>query len=213
MHVHGLPNELLLATTNAGKRRELAPMLAPLGIGLIDLHTVAQRLRQDPPQVAETGTTFRENALLKAHAFADWSSMAVIAEDSGLEVDVLDGRPGIYSARFSGPKADDAANNTKLLALLQGVSPARRSARYRCAAVYLDPSEHGTPIVAEGRWEGRIAEQPAGVEGFGYDPLFFVPEEGRTAAQLPAEQKNRLSHRHRAMSALLARLRQGSLSG
>ncbi len=156
---------------------------------------------------AETGITFAENALLKARHAAAASGAAAIADDSGLEVDALGGAPGIYSARYAGEAAGDAAavdaaNNAKLLAALQGVPFASRRARYRCALVYVDGPGEVAPLHAEGVWEGYILEAPRGSGGFGYDPYFWLPELEMTAAELDPERKNRLSHRGTALKAL-----------
>jgi XTP/dITP diphosphohydrolase len=161
----------------------------------------------------ENGATFLENALLKArHAAAAGSigapaaGCAAIADDSGLEVDALGGAPGIFSARFAGAGADDAANNAKLLSALSGIPAEKRGARYRCALVFVAGAEDWAPVVAEGTWEGCILDAPRGSGGFGYDPYFWLPDLGLTAAQLDPEDKNRLSHRGMAMRALRDRL-------
>lgn len=193
---------LVLATGNPGKRREMAPLLAPLGLEIVT---------QGELEIAgaeETGLSFVENALLKARHAARESGLPAIADDSGLAVDALNGAPGIYSARYAGADADDAANNRKLLAALEGLPEERRTARYHCLLVYLRHAEDPVPVIAEGHWEGRIAAAPQGSGGFGYDPLFYLPELGCTAAELPAEEKNRRSHRGRALSALIAQLRE-----
>lgn len=202
-----LPSRLLLATRNAGKVRELRDMLTPLGIELVEVEEV-ERDRGPAPEVEETADSFVGNARLKARGWAAWAGLAVIADDSGLEVDALDGAPGVHSARFAGQHGDDEANNRKLLAELAGVDDARRTARFRAAAVFYDPAD-GREIVAEGRWEGRIGHRPAGVGGFGYDPLFVVPEAGCTSAELPAAEKHRRSHRGQAIRALLQTLTTG----
>src|SRR5690606_1819744 len=151
----------------------------------------------------ETGLSFVENALLKARHAAKATGLPAIADDSGLEVDYLDGAPGIYSARFAGAKATDADNNRQLLAMLAGVPEAQRGARCQCLLVLMRHHLDPTPLICQGTWEGRIAEKPSGSHGFGYDPLFFIREQNCTAAELPREVKNTLSHRARAMRLLL----------
>jgi XTP/dITP diphosphohydrolase len=187
---------LVIATANPGKLREFQALLADLAVA-----PVAQgALGVTAPE--ETGTTFAANALLKARHAAAASSAAAIADDSGLEVDALGGAPGIYSARYAGEAAGDAANNAKLVAALQGVPFAARRARYRCALVYLDGPGDPAPLHTQGVWEGYILEAPRGAGGFGYDPYFWLPELGLTAAELEPERKNRLSHRGTALQAL-----------
>lgn len=183
----------------------MAAMLQPLGVALIGVDALEAKLGP-APEVAETGTTFAANAELKARAYAAWSGLPVIAEDSGIEVDALGGLPGVYSARFSGVEGPgaDAANNDKLLRELAAVPTARRTARYRTVVVYLDPP--AAPLTATGVWEGRIALAPRGSGGFGYDPLFLVPELGCTAAELDPADKNARSHRGQAIRALVAKL-------
>jgi XTP/dITP diphosphohydrolase len=155
------------------------------------------------PDADETGLTFVENAILKARNAAQHTGLPAIADDSGLEVDFLNGAPGIYSARYAGD-GGSAANNAKLLEALAGVPEAGRSARFQCLLVYLRHADDPTPIICQGTWEGWILEAPRGAAGFGYDPLFFVPTEGLSAAELPAERKNTLSHRGQALRCLLA---------
>ena len=192
--------ELVIATANPGKLREFQALLADLPFA-----PVAQgALGVTAPE--ETGTTFAENALLKAHHAAAASGAAAIADDSGLEVDALGGAPGIYSARYAGEAAGDAANNAKLVAALQGVPFQLRRARYRCALVYLDGPGDTAPLHAQGVWEGYILEAPRGSRGFGYDPYFWLPELELTAAELDPALKNRLSHRGTALQALRSAL-------
>jgi XTP/dITP diphosphohydrolase len=190
---------LVLASGNAGKLRELRSLLAGL-----PLRVEPQSLFEVVP-AEETGASFAENALLKARAAARATGAAVIADDSGLEVDALGGAPGVWSARFAGPGADDAANNAKLMASLAGLAPAKRRARYRCVLVYL-PAGTMEPLLAEGVWEGVILDEPRGSGGFGYDPYFWLPELGLSAAELSAQDKNALSHRGKAMRALRTQL-------
>lgn len=191
---------VVLATGNAGKLRELAAMLAGHGIEVV-------------PQTAlgvtdadETGLSFVENAILKARNAAQQTGLPAIADDSGLEVDALDGAPGIYSARYAGDPTSDANNTAKLLQALKSVPPERRSARFRCAMVYLTHATDPAPLICEGVWEGRILDAPRGSNGFGYDPVFLVPERGCTSAELPADEKNRLSHRAQALRKLVSAL-------
>jgi len=197
--------KLVLASANAGKQREFAALLAPAGIELV----LQSALGID--SVAETGTTFEANALLKARHAAGRSGLPALADDSGLEVDALDGRPGVWSARYAGAMATDADNNARLLSELAGVPEERRGARYRCVLALVRTAHDAAPLIASGSWDGRIAARPAGGGGFGYDPL-FVPE-GHTvsAAELPAVQKNALSHRGKALADLVAQLKRCAL--
>ncbi len=189
----------VLASGNEGKRQEFERMLAGSGTEL-----VAQTAFDITPP-AETAPTFVENALIKARHAAREAGWPAIADDSGLEVDALDGAPGVYSARFAGEHADDAANNRLLLERLEGVATQARAARYRAVLVYLRSPDDPAPLIAEGTWAGRIAEAPRGDAGFGYDPLFELAD-GRTAAELPADEKNLVSHRGQALSTLRHRL-------
>lgn len=192
---------VVLATNNPGKLRELQALLAPLQVELLPKSLFT---RDD---VAETGSTFVANALIKARHAAAVSGLPAIADDSGIEVDALDGAPGVHSARYAGESASDADNLHKLLQAVGNVPEAQRSARYRCALVYVRNAADAEPIVCEASWEGRITLQPRGAGGFGYDPIFFLPELGCTAAELGAEHKNRISHRGKALQMLLAALR------
>lgn len=191
--------DLVLATGNAGKVREFQALLG-----------VAWRVRPQSefavPPVEETGATFLANALLKARHAAQVTGLPALADDSGLEVDALGGAPGIRSARYAGPEADDAANNAKLLAALAGVPEPERTARYRCVLVWVDGPDDESPLIAEGVWEGRILSAPRGHGGFGYDPLFLDPETGLAAAELDAAAKNARSHRGQALERLRALL-------
>ncbi len=194
------PRLAVLASSNRGKLRELGALLEPVGLRLRPQSACGI----DP--VAETGATFLANALLKARHAARLSGCPALADDSGLEVDALGGRPGVHSARYAGEGASDAANIDKLLGELQGVADEQRGARYRCVIVYVRDADDPAPLVAEGAWEGRIAAAPRGTGGFGYDPV-FVPLPGTsTAAELPAAQKNAASHRGQACRALLSGL-------
>jgi XTP/dITP diphosphohydrolase len=188
---------LLLASANQGKLRELRTILAGLPVELVGL---AEAGLGEPPEVEETGDTFLENALLKGRAYADWSGMAAVADDSGLEVDALGGAPGVRSARYAGPGAGDQANLDKLLTALAGVSPERRTARFRCAAVLVDPA--AGEWHAEAAWEGRILDAPRGSGGFGYDPVFLPDGWEKTSAEVDQATKDAASHRGQAFRAL-----------
>jgi XTP/dITP diphosphohydrolase len=188
---------LLLASANRGKLRELRTILDGLPVELVGLTEAGLG---EPPEVEETGDTFLENALIKARAYAAWSGLAAVADDSGLEVDALGGAPGVRSARYAGPGAGDQANLDKLLAALAGVPPERRTARFRCAAVLADPKvgEWHT----EAAWEGRVLEAPRGTGGFGYDPVFLPDGWDRTSAEVDQATKDAASHRGQAFRAL-----------
>ncbi|HHC72023.1 MAG TPA: XTP/dITP diphosphatase [Thiotrichales bacterium] len=194
---------VVLASSNRGKVREIGQILAPL-----DLEVMPQG-DFGVPDAEETGLSFVENAILKARNAAAHTGLPAIADDSGLEVDALNGAPGIYSARYAGPDADDETNLRKLLEALEGVPEEARTARFQCLMVFMRHAEDPTPLICQGTWEGRILEAARGENGFGYDPVFFVPEEGCSAAELPPEVKNRLSHRGQALRCLLERLSRG----
>jgi XTP/dITP diphosphohydrolase len=191
---------LVLASGNPGKLRELAVILADLGY---ELHPQSEFGVEEVP---ETGTTFVENAIIKARHAAQQTGLPALADDSGIEVDALDGAPGVYSARFAGADADDAANNALLVEKLRQVPAAERSARYRAVIVLMRHAADPAPLICEGRWEGMIQLTPAGDGGFGYDPYFFLPELGCTSAQLSADDKNRMSHRGQALAELKRKL-------
>jgi XTP/dITP diphosphohydrolase len=192
---------VVLATGNPGKLREMRAILAGH-----DLEIVAQtELGIEPP--VEDGDSFAANALIKARHAAAAAGLPAIADDSGLEVDALGGRPGLRSARYAGPRSDDRANNERLLAELAGVPSEGRGARYRCAMAFVRHAEDPTPIVAEAQWPGRIGFEARGAGGFGYDPYFVAAGDTRTVAEMPAEEKNRISHRGQALAALAARMR------
>lgn len=193
---------VVLATGNPGKLKEMREILAGHA-----LEVVAQSdLGITPP--IEDGDSFVANALLKARHAASISGLPAIADDSGLEVDALGGRPGLHTARYSGIDADERANNDKLLSELAAIPAARRGARYRCAMVFLRNATDPDPIVAEAAWEGRIGFERRGTGGFGYDPLFVVAGQTRTAAEIPDAEKNRVSHRAQALIALAAKMRE-----
>ena len=191
---------LVAATANPGKLREFRSLLTGLPFELTSLAELSL------PSPQETGSSFLENALLKARHAAALSGCAAVADDSGLEIDALGAAPGIYSARYAGADADDGANNAKLMRELAGVPPERRQARYRCALVFVEAAQDAAPLVAEGDWEGFILDAARGTGGFGYDPYFWLPDLRKSAAELDPEEKNRLSHRGKAMRALREQL-------
>jgi XTP/dITP diphosphohydrolase len=199
----GLPPRLVLATGNAGKLREMREILAPWRV---DVRPLAEFTAG---AADENGLTFVENAILKARHASQAAGLPAIADDSGIEVDALGGAPGVHSARWAGPRADNAANNARLLAELESVPDAGRGARYRCAMVYLRGPRDASPVICQASWEGRIARLPRGSGGFGYDPLFLVGGSETTAAELDPESKNRVSHRGQALRALVAALTAG----
>lgn len=192
---------VVLASSNADKVREINELLAGLD------YAVVPQSQFGVPEVEETGLTFVENAILKARNAARHTGHPAVADDSGIEVDALNGAPGVHSARYAGAGASDRANVDKLLAALRGVPDAERTARFRCVMVYLRHADDPTPVIAQGTWEGRIATEPRGANGFGYDPVFLVPDRDCTSAELAPEEKNQLSHRGQALRALLASLR------
>ncbi len=187
---------VVLASNNKGKLRELGELLANHHI------QVLPQGEFDIPEAVEDGLSFVENAIKKARNAAVHSGLPAIADDSGLEVDALKGAPGIYSARYAGD-AGDSANNAKLLEALKDVPDEQRSARFQCLMVYMRHAEDPTPIICQGTWEGMILRKPQGENGFGYDPLFFVPSQNASAAELPADIKNTLSHRGQALRQLI----------
>ncbi len=190
--------ELVLASHNPGKLKELQAMLGDA----VKVRSVSEFSQVEPE---ENGLSFVENALIKARHAARVSGLPALADDSGLAVDALGGAPGIHSARYAGGK-DDAANNAKLLQALQGIPDAQRGAFFVCALVLVRHAEDPLPVICEGLWPGRILHEPRGEHGFGYDPLFWVEEQQCSSAEMPAELKNRLSHRARAMALLRQRL-------
>jgi XTP/dITP diphosphohydrolase len=192
---------LVLATGNAGKLREMRAILA--GYGLVVL---AQSDFGIVPPI-EDGDSFIANALIKGRHAAAIAGLPAIADDSGLEVDALGGRPGLHSARYAGPQADARANNERLLAELADLPLAARSARFRCAMVFVRDADDAVPIIAEASWPGRIAFEPRGAGGFGFDPLFIVDGSDRTAAEMSEAEKNRVSHRGQALAALSVAMR------
>jgi XTP/dITP diphosphohydrolase len=190
----------VVATRNRGKLRELVPLLAGLELELVTIDDIAPEA-----ELREDAETFEANALAKARQAALATGLPAIADDSGLAVDALAGAPGVWSARYGDIPADDARNNAKLLEALRGVPPARRGAEFRCVAAFVDP-EVGVELIRSGACRGEILEAPRGTGGFGYDPLFLVAAQGRTMAELPLEEKNRLSHRAAAFRALAVAL-------
>jgi len=198
-------DKIVLASNNAGKVREINELLKAF-----DINVVPQG-DYDVDSVAETGLTFVENAIIKARYATLKTGLPAIADDSGIEVDALNGAPGIYSARFSGEDASDKDNNKKLLQELKDIPAEKRTARYQCVMVFMRHAADPTPIIASGSWEGVILESAKGSGGFGYDPLFYIPTHQCTAAELSAELKNKLSHRSKALISLLHELQESAL--
>jgi len=195
-----MKSRIVLATTNAAKLRELEALLSPWQVEVLAQSAFTSE------SVPETGLTFVENAILKARHAAARSGLPAVADDSGIEVDALQGRPGIYSARYAGPGASDADNLQRLLVELAGVQPDRRTARYRCALAYMRFETDPAPIICQASWEGCILTESRGTGGFGYDPIFRVAGVDMTAAELPAAEKNRVSHRGKALQMLVREL-------
>ncbi|WAH51529.1 XTP/dITP diphosphatase [Pseudescherichia vulneris] len=195
--------KVVLATGNAGKVRELASLLNDFGLDVVAQTALGVESAE------ETGLTFIENAIIKARHAAQVTGLPAIADDSGLAVDALGGAPGIYSARFAGADASDQQNLEKLLVELQDVPDGERQAQFHCVLVYMRHADDPTPLVCHGSWQGTIARAPAGSGGFGYDPIFVVPEAGKTAAELTADEKRAVSHRGEALKLLLEALRNG----
>jgi XTP/dITP diphosphohydrolase len=193
------PRRVVVATGNPGKLREFQDLLG-------NAWDLVAQADLEIASIPETGNSFEANALLKARHAAAASGLPAIADDSGLEVDALDGAPGIYSARYAGEQGDDEANNEKLLSALAGLPLPQRIARYRCVIVYARGPDDPDPVVVSGDWEGRIALARRGTGGFGYDPLFIDPESGRHAAELTPAEKHARSHRGQAIRALRERL-------
>jgi len=192
--------EIVLASSNTGKVREFNQLLGQLHF------TVRPQSEFGVAEAEETGLTFVENAILKARNAAAHTGRPALADDSGLEVDAIDGAPGIYSARYAGPGAGDRANLEKLLQDIEGVPEIQRTARFQCLLVYLRHVNDPTPLICQGTWEGRILFAPRGSNGFGYDPVFYVPTHDCTSAELSPEVKNALSHRGQALRKLAAAL-------
>jgi len=189
--------KLVLASGNQGKLREFSQLFSDKNIQVIP------QSEFDTIEAEETGLSFVENAILKARNACKFSGLPSLADDSGLEVDALQGAPGIYSARYAGLDASDEENYLKLLEALKDVPKEKRSARFQCVLVYMRHENDPTPQVFQGSWEGQILMEPSGAEGFGYDPVFFVPSENCSSAELSKDKKNALSHRGQAIQELL----------
>ena len=193
--------KIVLASSNAGKVREINNLLSQHEI------EVVPQTAFDIPDAIEDGLSFVENAIIKARHAAKLSGSPAIADDSGIEVDALNHRPGIYSARYSGEGANPEKNNAKMLGELEGVAEEKRTARYQCVMVFMRDADDPMPIITQGTLEGRILEAPRGDSGFGYDPIFFLPEHQCAAAEISLEEKNKISHRAIALNAMIARLK------
>jgi XTP/dITP diphosphohydrolase len=191
--------KIILASNNAGKIREIQ--------ALLDEHPIVAQSEFNVIEAEETGSTFIENAIIKARNAALYSGLPAIADDSGLVVDALDGAPGVISARYAGAGSSDLDNLKKLLKELEGVPAAQRTARFICIIVFMQHARDPSPVIAQGVWEGRILTEPAGENGFGYDPVFWVPERNCTSAELTSVEKNSLSHRGQALRNLMALIR------
>lgn len=196
---------IVLATGNPGKLRELQALLGDRQVELLAQNTLGVR------EVEETGSSFLENAILKACNASRQTGLPALADDSGLEVDALDGAPGVHSARYAGEHGNDAANVNKLLRALAGVAREKRSAHFHCAMVFVRSADDPVPLISECNWNGEILEARRGSNGFGYDPVFLVPELNRSAAELPDVDKNRLSHRGQALRKLALQLQTSGL--
>ncbi|AQP36971.1 XTP/dITP diphosphatase [Vibrio anguillarum] len=192
--------KIVLATGNQGKVREMADLLVDFGFDVV------AQTELNVPEAEETGTTFIENAIIKARHAAKITGLPAIADDSGLEVDYLQGAPGIYSARYAGENASDQQNLEKLLAAMEGVPDEQRTARFHCVLVFMRHENDPTPLVCHGTWQGRILHQAHGSNGFGYDPIFFVPEDNCASAELLPARKKQLSHRGKALKMLFKTL-------
>ncbi len=194
-------DKLVLASGNAGKLRELEALLSDLNVSIVPQSFYFV------PEAEETGTTFIENAIIKARNAAALTGLPAIADDSGLEIAGLDGAPGVRSARWAGDDADDAANNACLEDALIDLAEHECAASYRCVLVYMRHANDPAPLIAEGAWHGRVIAPARGSDGFGYDPHFYLPDLGCTAAELPADTKNRISHRGQALGRLVEQLK------
>lgn len=200
-----MTSRIVFASNNPGKIREIGQLLADRNLEVLPQNNF------DVPEIEETGLTFVENAILKARNAAHHTGLPAIADDSGLEVDALEGAPGIYSARFAGIGATDEDNLKKLLQELKDIAEEKRTARFQCLLVYMRHENDPTPLICQGTWEGRILFAPRGSGGFGYDPVFYVPEYNCASAELAPADKNRLSHRGKALQQLLASLTPASI--
>ena len=192
-----MTEKIVLASSNSGKLREIQAVLDQQRFLLV------KQSELNVPDVPETGTTFVENAIIKARHAANQTGLSALADDSGIEVDALHGAPGVYSARYAGVHGADDANNKKLLSEMKDVAEEQRTARFQCVIVYMRHAEDPMPIICEGTWEGKILHDLAGPNGFGYDPLFFVPTHGCSSAELYPTEKNRISHRAQALQKLI----------
>jgi XTP/dITP diphosphohydrolase len=197
--------KIVLASGNAGKVRELNHLLSAFDIEIVP------QTQFNIPEAIEDGLSFVENSIIKARHAAKLTGLPAIADDSGIEVDALNHAPGIYSARYSGEGANDQKNNAKMLHELSGIPEAQRTARYQCVLVFMRDSDDPMPIIAQGSLEGRILEASRGTGGFGYDPLFWLPDHGCAAAEISLEEKNKISHRAKAMQALVLQLKQAHI--
>lgn len=186
-------SQIVLASGNQGKLREFTQLLAPLSIEILTQSELGVS------EAAETGLSFIENAIIKARNACAQTGLPAIADDSGIEVDALHGAPGIYSARYAGEQASDSDNIEALLKALNGVPASERNARFQCVVVYMRHANDPTPLICQGTWHGQILSEAAGDGGFGYDPVFFVPETDCSAAELSSQQKHAISHRGQAM--------------
>lgn len=195
-----MPQKVVLASGNAGKIREFTALLKDYPLQIVPQNDF------DIEEAEETGSTFVENAIIKARHAARLTGLAAIADDSGIAVDALGGQPGVYSSRFAGENATDKDNVDKLLRSLKDVNPEQRTACFHCVIVYMESADDPTPIICQGEWRGHINTEVSGEEGFGYDPIFWLPALNKTAAQLPANEKNQISHRASAMKLLMNRL-------
>ena len=195
----GFPDKIVLASSNAGKIKELARLLDTLGVEVVAQSDLGVT------DAVESGVTFAENSLIKAEHAARATGLPAIADDSGLAVDALDGAPGVYSARYAGPDADAERNNDKLLAALDGVPDAARGAAFHCVATYVAPAD-GAMLQATGAWRGAILHARQGSRGFGYDPIFLDPQSGTSSAELTPAQKSARSHRGQALRELIEQL-------
>jgi len=197
--------KMILASGNAGKVREINHLLASH-----DTEVIPQT-EYDVSEAIEDGLSFVENAIIKARHAAKHTGLPAIADDSGIEVDALNHRPGIYSARYAGEGANDQNNNARMLEELQGVAEADRTARYQCVMVFMRDADDPMPIIAQGNLEGRILTAPQGEGGFGYDPLFWLEEKNCAAAELSLEEKNKISHRARALNELVKKMQDAGI--
>lgn len=195
-------NKIVLASGNAGKVREINKLFSGCGIEVVPQSDF------NVTEVPETGTTFVENAIIKARNAAKYTGLPAMSDDSGIEVDALDARPGVYSARYAGENASDADNNNKMLLELKDIPELERTARYWCALVFMRNHTDPVPLITLGSWEGYILDAPRGNNGFGYDPIFYVPTHKCSGGELPLEVKNTISHRAKALNAMLEEFKQ-----